>query len=203
MCHRPIAVRVQSLTLLAPGFLGSRGPFCKKIRHRPAPAQPTAAVAVRLSLSRDGGARRTLGGSSSGMEYVVQPESQRAHGRCLCGKVRFSVELPTLWCAHCHCGWCRQAHGAAYVTWFGVPAERCRYDSGQDRVRTYQSSPPSRRSFCGSCGTTFLFESSTWPGETHIALATMTDAIDREPQRHVFTEHRVSWATVPPLDQPG
>ncbi len=126
-------------------------------------------------------------------------DTQRASGRCLCGKVRFSVELPTLWCAHCHCDSCRRAHGAAFVTWFGVPTERFRYDTGEQYVRVVQSSAPSRRGFCSLCGTTFLFESTNWPGETHIALATMTDAIDRAPQRHVFTEHRIAWATVPPL----
>ena len=39
----------------------------------------------------------------------------------ICGTVEFSVALPTLFCGHCHCTMCQRNHGAAYVTWFGVP----------------------------------------------------------------------------------
>ena len=41
-------------------------------------------------------------------------------GRCLCGEVRFAIGAPTLFFAHCHCRWCREAHGAAFVSWVGA-----------------------------------------------------------------------------------
>jgi hypothetical protein len=47
-------------------------------------------------------------------------------GSCLCGAVRFEADLPTLFLCHCHCHWCRVAHGAAFVTWTGVKAEKLR-----------------------------------------------------------------------------
>ena len=40
-------------------------------------------------------------------------EGDRVGGSCLCGAVRFEVTLPSKFCAHCHCGNCRKAHGAA------------------------------------------------------------------------------------------
>ena len=49
-------------------------------------------------------------------------------GACLCGAVRFQVTLPTLFCVHCHCTMCQRNHGAAYVTWFGVPKDQTRID---------------------------------------------------------------------------
>ena len=30
-------------------------------------------------------------------------DAQRVPGACLCGAVRFTITLPTLFCAHCHC----------------------------------------------------------------------------------------------------
>jgi hypothetical protein len=42
-------------------------------------------------------------------------------GHCLCGAVRFTARLPSLFCAHCHCSMCRRNHGAGFVTWFAVP----------------------------------------------------------------------------------
>jgi hypothetical protein len=114
-------------------------------------------------------------------------------GGCLCGAVRFEITPPTAWCAHCHCSLCRRAHGAAFVTWFGV--ERAQFDllSGEDSVKWYQSTSPARRGFCTTCGSTLFFESERWPGEIHIALAHMDGPIDREPAAHVFCDSQVSW----------
>ena len=123
----------------------------------------------------------------------------RARGQCLCGAVQFEVSLPSLWCAHCHCRLCRLAHGAPFVTWFGVAADRFRYLAGEGEVSTYKSSAPARRSYCGRCGTTFLFESTRWPGEVHIALACMTDPIDRAPERNVYIESKVDWIELPTI----
>ena len=114
-------------------------------------------------------------------------------GKCLCGAVRYRAELPSLFCAHCHCRFCRQAHGAAFVTWFGVPETACEIASDDAKLRWYHSSKQSRRGFCLECGTTLFFASTASPGEMHIALATAEESIDRAPQGHVFFDHHVSW----------
>lgn len=56
------------------------------------------------------------GGEGPGREGIIE-------GGCLCGAVRYVITLPTKWCAHCHCSMCRRAHGAAFVTWAGVPSQ--------------------------------------------------------------------------------
>jgi hypothetical protein len=91
---------------------------------------------------------------------------------------------------------CRRAHGAAFVTWFGVPAAAFRITQGGDRLSRFKSSAEAVRSFCGTCGSTMLFESSRWPGEVHVALANMLDAIDRRPTAHVYFDDHVDWITV-------
>lgn len=116
-------------------------------------------------------------------------------GSCLCGSVRFSVTPPTLFCAHCHCRFCRKAHGAALVTWFGAAEERFALDS-DEHLRWYQSSKQSRRGFCSRCGSTLLFTSKLAPGEVHIARAFVDGAIDREPMGHVFFDHHVDWLEI-------
>lgn len=114
-------------------------------------------------------------------------------GGCLCGSVRFTIEFPTLWAAHCHCSMCRRAHGAAFVTWVGVPAEQFRLDAGGDVLTRFSSSPAAQRSFCSRCGSTLFFESNRWPGEVHVALANVDGPIDREPAAHVYWSARVHW----------
>ena len=120
-------------------------------------------------------------------------DSQAYTGGCLCGAVRFEIQAPTKWCAHCHCSLCRRAHGAAFVTWFGVPSEQFRFTKGEEDVEWFASTPEARRGFCKTCGGTLFFTSEHWAGETHIALAHMDDPIDREPAVHVFYDTHVSW----------
>lgn len=117
-------------------------------------------------------------------------------GACLCGAVRFQIDAPTKWCAHCHCTMCRRAHGAAFVTWVGVQASQLRVVDGQADLVAYASSAPAKRTFCGACGSTLFFESTRWPDEIHVALANVDDPIDRAPTAHVFFDLKVPWVEV-------
>jgi hypothetical protein len=121
---------------------------------------------------------------------------QVIHGGCLCGAVRFTAELPSKWCAHCHCKMCRRAHGAGYVTWVGFESTQFNLEAGDDLLQWYESSSGARRGFCKTCGSTMLFESARWPGETHIALGCIEDPIDREPQANVFFDSHVNWMPI-------
>jgi hypothetical protein len=119
--------------------------------------------------------------------------NQEVTGQCLCGAVRFAITLPTKWCAHCHCSMCRRAHGAAFVTFCGVPSDRFRVVAGADELIRYRSSETATRSFCGRCGSTLLFEGERWPGEVHVVRANIDGEIDRAPQAHAYFDKRVGW----------
>lgn len=116
-------------------------------------------------------------------------------GSCLCGAVRFEIDPPSLFCAHCHCEWCRKAHGAAFVTWLGAAESRFRL-TGEPPLRWYRSSALSERGFCTQCGTTLFFRSTAAPGEVHVARALVEDPVDREPSSHVFADQAVPWVTL-------
>ncbi len=120
-------------------------------------------------------------------------DSEVLAGGCLCGAVRFEVAPPTRWCSHCHCSLCRRAHGAAFVTWFGVEKAQFRIVEGDATIAWHHSTEEARRGFCRNCGSTLFFESERWAGETHIALAHMDSPIDRSPGAHVFYDSHVDW----------
>lgn len=124
----------------------------------------------------------------------MDPSRQRIFGGCFCGAVRFEIELPTKWCAHCHCTMCRAAHGAAFVTWVGLEEGQFRITAGEDDLVDYASSETGRRSFCRRCGTTMLFRADRWPGEVHITRASIEGGIDREPSGHAYADRAVDWA---------
>ena len=125
--------------------------------------------------------------------------SDTVTGRCLCGAVEFELRLPSKWCAHCHCSMCRRAHGAGYVTWAGFESDHFILNKGDHHLKWYESSPGARRGFCGTCGSTMLFESERWAGETHVALACIEGPIDREPAAHAFFDAHVHWMPIDDL----
>ena len=117
-------------------------------------------------------------------------------GRCLCGRVRFTAQLPSLVCAHCHCSMCRRNHGAAYVTWFAVPRGRLSLQSGEQELVRYASSEHGSRSFCKHCGTSLFCENSEHPDRVDIPLACVDGPIDRAPQVHVFFDSGADWVAI-------
>lgn len=123
-------------------------------------------------------------------------QSRTVQGGCFCGAVRFAVDLPTLFCAHCHCSMCRRMHGAGYVTWFAVPTERFTMLAGAQQLVCFQSSDHGTRSFCRTCGSSLFYESTKRPGQLDIVLTNMDEAIDRQPEFHVFFDDRAEWVRV-------
>jgi hypothetical protein len=114
-------------------------------------------------------------------------------GGCLCGGVRYRLDRAPLWVAHCHCSMCRRAQGAGFVTWAGFAEDALSLDAGEDLVSRYQSSAAAARSFCRRCGTPLFFQSSRWPGEIHVTLASLDSAEGLEPQAHAYWSSRVPW----------
>ena len=111
----------------------------------------------------------------------------------MCGAVRFEVTLPSRFCAHCHCNNCRRAHGVAFVTWAGFPDGQFRVTHGDALLTRYRTDTDATRTFCSRCGSTLFFSSPRWPGETHVALANISEEIDRRPRAHVYVDHRAPW----------
>jgi len=124
---------------------------------------------------------------------VWRGRTSEFEGHCLRGAVKFAVAPPTLFFAHCHCHYCRDAHGAAFVSWVGAAEARFRYLPGSTEPQWYQSSQQSRRGFRSNCGTTLFFASSICRGEIHIARPAIQGPMDREPQCHVFCDQHADW----------
>ena len=114
-------------------------------------------------------------------------------GHCLCGAVRFEVDPPCRFCAHCHCQNCRRAHGAAFVTWVGYPTDQFRLTAGERNLSRYLTDTDAIRSFCSTCGTTLFYEGPRWENEIHVARAVIDGEIEKAPQAHVYVDHKASW----------
>lgn len=136
-------------------------------------------------------------------ERIASMKIKTGKGSCVCGAVRFEVSFPSLFCSHCHCENCRRAHSAAYVTCVGfrspqvkVKSERGALASYSYRYRFKGKEIESARKFCKKCGTQLFFESTRWPGETHVPRAAIQGRIDRVPRLHFYFDHRPDWTSV-------
>src|SRR5512142_1449235 len=96
-------------------------------------------------------------------EAVKKPKAvapgKPAQGQCLCGSVRFEIDVPARWAWHDHSAASRRAHGAAYATYVGSWKKRFRITAGKTALTRYEDKVTNTaRSFCSHCGTPILYE---------------------------------------------
>ena len=117
-------------------------------------------------------------------------------GGCLCGAVRFSVQLKAPTTGACHCDTCLSWAGGPF---FGVATASITFEA-QDALRTYTSSTWAERGFCGTCGSTLFYRmTADGPNKdmTNIALGSLDDVsgialgyelfIDNKPDGYAFS----------------
>ena len=141
----------------------------------------------------------------TGAERFVVSAEPRAHARSRAKRARaaiaarcdFVARFPSRFVAHCHCESCRRAHGAAFVTWVGLPASQVEVIEGGSTCACTSRRPArsarSARRAAPSCSS----RRSAWPGETHVVLAAFDEPVDRAPAGHAFCDEHVAW--LPPL----
>ncbi len=117
----------------------------------------------------------------------------KVNGSCLCGKLCFSAQLPTLWVAHCHCTLCQKNAGAAFVTWAGFNEQDAQIDDSNKTLKWFSATENAFRGFCNACGSTLFFKSARWPGELHITVVNIHDSLHRLPEMHVNWDTHQEW----------
>ena len=117
-------------------------------------------------------------------------------GSCACGAVRFECDLPPRFVCHCHCNNCRKAHGAAFVTWAGIPDAQFRWLTDADAPGRWLTDTGATRTFCRTCGTTMLYASPRWPDEVHVAVAVLDDPLGVPPKVHVYADRAPDWCPI-------
>ncbi len=110
-------------------------------------------------------------------------------GSCLCGAVRFTVDVegPLPGPDACHCTACRKSSGHFFVS-TDVPRSAVRIE-GEDRVTWYRSSEKARRGFCGTCGSPLFWDPvhRDWMG---VAMGAFDGPTGTKLAVHVFVEEK-------------
>ena len=119
-------------------------------------------------------------------------------GSCLCQSIKFTISDLMPHQAHCHCRSCQKFHGAAFSTFAEVKTANFSILQGKEQLKYYQSPNQAKRYFCGHCGSSLFFESKYNIEEStiEVALATLDEEINAQPDAHIFTESKVIWLTI-------
>jgi hypothetical protein len=116
-------------------------------------------------------------------------------GQCLCGAVRFEIDVPARWAWHDHSQASRRAHGAACATYVGSWRKRFRVTKGNAAIARYEDkATKTARSFRSRCGTPLLYERARSPHMVNIPRALFSGRTGRQPLYHIAIEERQEWA---------
>ncbi|BCW90278.1 hypothetical protein sos41_34460 [Alphaproteobacteria bacterium SO-S41] len=117
-----------------------------------------------------------------------------AEGACVCGAVRFEIDVPAVWAWHDHGATTRHAHGAAYATYVGTWRSRLRVTEGEDNLSRYENAETrTARSFCTTCGTPVFYERPRAPKMVNIPRALFASRTGREPRYHLNLTESADW----------
>lgn len=120
--------------------------------------------------------------------------SQSLEGGCLCGAVRYRITGRVPDANLCHCRSCRMATGGPAVAFADLAPGQFAWTKGEPTF--FASSPPVRRGFCPTCGSSLTYESDDLPGEVHVLSATLDTPEAVPPTAEVFAEERIPWMHV-------
>ena len=119
----------------------------------------------------------------------------RVAGSCLCGAVSFEVQGRIHLMSYRHCSMCRKFSGSAFLTFARARTEQFRWLSGEECIRSYESSPGCLRSFCITCGSAVPVARSALPNVL-IPAGVLDDDPMVKPSMHIFTASKAPWYTI-------
>ena len=118
----------------------------------------------------------------------------QAEGQCVCGVIRFEIDVPAVWAWHDHSEASRRAQGCAYATYVGSWKSRFRLIEGEDCLTRFEDAEAGTvRSFCARCGTPVLYERDRSPRYVNIPRALFATRTGREPRYHVHMAAQPDW----------
>lgn len=114
-------------------------------------------------------------------------------GSCLCGSIKYEVELIPGKIFNCHCQYCRKAHGADYVTVAIAKASTLKVTDSDGALKEHKNDIGGFRAFCSCCGTRLMNYAPDKDTYFSVMLSTVDTPMDFKVSAHVNTESKASW----------
>jgi hypothetical protein len=122
------------------------------------------------------------------------------HGSCLCGAIRFTLDVPVKELRACHCRNCQKASGAGGSV--NAVAPSTAFHLAQGRPKRYSARADSgrllHRYFCGDCGSPIYSQRDTTPETMVVRAGLFDDAGDMKIVANIWTNSARPWAHIDP-----
>jgi hypothetical protein len=123
-------------------------------------------------------------------------------GRCLCGKVSYSIEGDLIATAVCHCDHCQRQGGGAFSV--NLIAHESQLSVDGDLATYLETNEAGdevyvRRRFCGACGSPIVSEISVPQGLVAVKAGTLDDKSDVQPNVEAWCVDKQPWVTLPAM----
>lgn len=114
-------------------------------------------------------------------------------GHCECSRIQFEIKGQVEDFSHCHCSQCRRMHGAAYVSFAGVPKKNFYFRSGENYLANYRSSVNGERTFCPRCGSNIFVALDDEPDTLYVAMGVIDGHPPLPPGYHIYVGSKAPW----------
>lgn len=116
-------------------------------------------------------------------------------GACLCGRIQYEIAEPRFM-YQCHCGKCRAASGASFVTNVIVASEDFKVTAGTQALAKFESSPGKFRHFCSACGSPIYSHGEKTSHYVSVRAGTLKQDPGLRVAYHAFFGSRAPWVEV-------
>ena len=111
----------------------------------------------------------------------------RLRGQCLCGAVRFEVDVPERTYSICHCSMCRRWSGGPLMS-VHCPEPRTEW-LNDEGLTWYQGTPWAQRGFCSRCGSSLFWRLAQEPeGMLIVSIDALDGAAGFALDRHIYSD---------------
>ena len=116
-------------------------------------------------------------------------------GGCLCGAVRFKLDLTDHHTGNCHCRDCQKNSGAPFMTFTDILSEQVIWT--KDQPKRIQTSELAERMFCGKCGAPLVGQALDERERISISTSTLDDPSGIDVTYELYTRSR--WPMLKPI----
>ena len=96
----------------------------------------------------------------------------------------------------CHCGKCRAASGASYVTNIIVDHDAFSITAGKESLAAFESSPKKFRYFCSACGSPIYSHGEQTKHVVSVRCGTLKQDPGLRVAYHAFVDDKAPWVEI-------
>ncbi len=126
--------------------------------------------------------------------------ANKATGRCMCGAVRYELDVKPETFLYCHCRDCQYVSSGGPAAVVIVPRAAFHLTTG--KVKGYRVQGESgnhvTRQFCPTCGTAMFSDAEAAPDISIVKVGTLDDASGLKPTAIIWTSAAQPWAYLDP-----